>query len=924
MTDSIPNEKSDFNQLPSSASGWATQRNNAWFYVSPRVVPLSEAKDFWKLSAATDKSLILDTYFLTNTRWAGQNMPPHHVVYKNEKGVSINSICWGTVGKDRDGKQQIYTNWVQPVVLHLTTTDAYINCIQLSNRQSETGDICAGNRAPGLTNDPHFTDNDFIHWTDELLNKRESSRTIAYWLQDWPYLYNYRDFYLIIPANARIQLGLKAIDYTSYIGGVITDDDDVRKTAPIGTWLAPNFRSVSWGGLKYVPVASRTVNDNLHMHVYKLKDDTPIYSNTNTKIKTYTGLLADNNLWVAASTPSSTSTVYGASDRNWFYGLRNPYGTYGFAKNSNNIVNVVWDPIDETSKIPSLAYSTYGLLGEKDEIFVQGVPVTNTNVSIDNSTILAKPDGQTNVGTRFYSNALDSKPCMIDFTIPKPPFNLLTYSSIPAKYQDTNSNTYQSTQFYAWGGTGTKIYPDLLKLALSGWPTAPDAQIPGKLTGTLFNPHDRPVNYRWGYDSTWDATNTRQPYTNQSWTGLTYSFETTGAKWRIYKLQAQLASDNSSAWQTITSYAVENSKTYTIKFTVGIGRIIEVQYRTLSSNGDYNSWTSTSSTSVSLHYGDQIQYRTGYKYGYSDGSTTDTQGPTTPWTTITVTADKTITIDNASHTMLSVSYGRNLERISGFIWDDNDTPLNEFSSNTSSTKSWKYFWIPLDHSVTIHYYISSSYSYTTPTTGWNTSSSSGGKSERSCVKTVKQSPLSVDEAQTTVYVPSYTTGYRLDYKIGTYSDWFSWGEKKALIYSNYTGWGYVKNSSPSGTSSINIGSYTYQYRAGGTSIANMFGGQCSNSGSGNSTDYYKGNSGLSDGQHTTVGSNNQAWAYPSTTLDPTSFQIYFYKQSIGNGEPSSFSNFYNNSGPSGHGAMYLIAYNTTYSYYHSYTTKNAY
>ena len=56
-------------------------------------MPLSEAKDFWKLSAATDKSLILDTYFLTNTRWVGQNRPPHHVVYKNEKGVSINSIC---------------------------------------------------------------------------------------------------------------------------------------------------------------------------------------------------------------------------------------------------------------------------------------------------------------------------------------------------------------------------------------------------------------------------------------------------------------------------------------------------------------------------------------------------------------------------------------------------------------------------------------------------------------------------------------------------------------------------------------------------------------------------------------------------------------------------------------------------------------
>lgn len=185
---------------------------------------------------------------------------------------------------------------MQPVVVHFTTTDAYINCIQLSNRRSEGGNICAGNRNPGVNNDPHFTDNDFIHWNSDLIQKMGSSRTIAYWLQDVPNIYNYRDFYLIVPANARMQLGLKALDYTSYIGGVITDDDDVRKATPTSTWLAPNFRSVSWGGLWYVPIASRTVNNDLHLHSYKLSDTTPIYSNANTKIKTYTDLLAYNNL----------------------------------------------------------------------------------------------------------------------------------------------------------------------------------------------------------------------------------------------------------------------------------------------------------------------------------------------------------------------------------------------------------------------------------------------------------------------------------------------------------------------------------------------------------------------------------------------------------------------------------------------------
>ena len=119
-------------------------------------------------------------------------------------------------------------------MVHFTTTDAYINCIQLFNRSSESGNICAGNRNPGVNNDPHFTDNDFIHWNSDLIQKMGSSRTIAYWLQDIPDLYNCRDFYLIVPANARIQLGLKALDYTSYIGGVITDDENPRTTKPTG------------------------------------------------------------------------------------------------------------------------------------------------------------------------------------------------------------------------------------------------------------------------------------------------------------------------------------------------------------------------------------------------------------------------------------------------------------------------------------------------------------------------------------------------------------------------------------------------------------------------------------------------------------------------------------------------------------------
>lgn len=130
------------------------------------------------------------------------------------------------------------------------------------------------------------------------------------------------------------------------------------------------------------------------------------------------------------------------------FGLRNPYGTYGFTKTPNNLVetNTVWN--DNSAIIPKLPYSNFGLLGEKDQIFVQGTPITNTNVSIDNSVILVKPDGNTNVGTRFYNNSLDDKPCVIDFAIPKPPLNLLE-SNIPAKYQTTNSTSYQASRFYA-------------------------------------------------------------------------------------------------------------------------------------------------------------------------------------------------------------------------------------------------------------------------------------------------------------------------------------------------------------------------------------------------------------------------------------------------------------------------------------------
>ena len=915
MTDSIPNEKSDFNQLPSSASGWATQRNNAWFYVSPRIVPLSEAKDFWKLSAATDKSLILDTYFLTNTRWVGQNRPPHHVIYKNEKGVSINSICWGTVGKDSNGKQQIYTNWVQPVVVHFTTTDAYINCIQLSNRSSETGNICAGNRNPGVNNDPHFTDNDFIHWNSDLIQKMGSSHTIAYWLQDIPDLYNCRDFYLIVPANSVIQLGLKALDYTSYIGGVVIYGEDAHKSTPTKEWLEPNFRSVSWGGLSYVPVINRIVNDDSYIHNYQLKE-TPIYSNTNTNIKTYTNLLVSNGLYwdTYLSNPITDPPNFKASDFDWFYGLRNPYGTYNFAKNSNNIADVV-----ESSKIASSAYSTYGLLGKDDKIFVQGTPITNTNASIDNSVILVKPDGETNVGTRFYSNAISEDPCTINFAIPRPQLCLIT-SDTPAKYVYTNDKSYATTQFYAWGNIGTKVYPNILKfLGITVHVNN------NTISGTLFNPHDRVINYRWGYDSNWGAASARQPYTHQSWTSPSTHFNTTGAKWRIYKLQAQLANGDSNAWETVYTYGAKNSKLYTINFTVGTGRTVELEYREVRKDGSYDVWHSLRSgtTSCSLCYGDQIRYQTGYKSNYSDGTSTVPQGPVSAWTSITVTGDKTITISNASHVNLEVTYGRNLENVDVFNAANNNR-INPFIVDTNYVKCRNSFWIPVNTKVKIHYCLnSSSWSYNVPKNGWSISSDAGCTFTHDFDKTIT-APETVNEASTSVYVSSYSVGYLLEYKIGTYSDWFSWGEKKALIYSNNIGKCYVKNSSPSGTSNTTIGSYTYKYRSGGSSIASRFGGYHANNSGEQAADYYKGNSGLSNGQHTTVGSTNKAWAYGSTTLDPTSFQIYFYNQSIGSWEPSSFSNFYNNRGPSGHGARYLLAYETTRSYYYSYTTKNAY
>lgn len=141
-----------------------------------------------------------------------------------------------------------------------------------------------------------------------------SGRTIAYWLQDVPDLYNCRDFYLIVPANARIQLGLKALDYTSYIGGVIVYDKDLSQSAPTSEWLEPNFMSVSWGGLQYVRVTARTVNDNSYTHGYKLQE-TPIYSNTNTKIKTYIDLFRDNYL-LDSPTPSSVSEISGPSNNN--------------------------------------------------------------------------------------------------------------------------------------------------------------------------------------------------------------------------------------------------------------------------------------------------------------------------------------------------------------------------------------------------------------------------------------------------------------------------------------------------------------------------------------------------------------------------------------------------------------------------------
>ena len=133
-------------------------------------------------------------------------------------------------------------------------------------------------------------------------------------MQDRDQIYNYRDLYLIVPVNARITLGLKALDYTSYIGGIIVYDKDLSQSAPTSEWLEPNFMSVSWGGLQYVRVTARTVDNNSYTHGYQLSE-TPIYSNTSTKIKTYSGLFRDNYL-LDSPTPSSVSETPGPSNNN--------------------------------------------------------------------------------------------------------------------------------------------------------------------------------------------------------------------------------------------------------------------------------------------------------------------------------------------------------------------------------------------------------------------------------------------------------------------------------------------------------------------------------------------------------------------------------------------------------------------------------
>lgn len=91
--------------------------------------------------------------------------------------------------------------------------------------------------------------------------------------------------------------------------------------------------------------------------------------------------------------------------------------------------------------------------------------------------------------------------------------------------------------------------------------------------------------------------------------------------------------------------------------------------------------------------------------------------------------------------------------------------------NIDGTSSIKSFWVPMNSSVTVDYSVSSSsYSYTVPITGWTTSSNSNGSTTRHFTVNISDSPASLYEAQKIVYVPSYSTGYLLEYKIGTYSD----------------------------------------------------------------------------------------------------------------------------------------------------------
>lgn len=905
--------------LSNSTEGWAKQRNGCWFYPTLRQVSTDERGTFWGITP-DDNSLRFDTYFLSNTKWNPTNeKPPRRIRYNGQFAA-----CFGV---SQNG--QVYTTWVQPVVLHLKTGDlSYINCIELwSDDNDSDGRSLIRNWAPGVVPSDAYN---YQGWSKELISKfsDKTNPHIAYWLQNIPKLYQYNSFYFIVPINCKLRIGLKAKDYTSYIGGVV--GDTINSSSAIATWWnAANILSTTWGGQYYVPIKTRDTSNKFQV------DATPIYTDSTTGIETYIDLFKKNNIPVVGDASRPTTDL--PYESNWFYGLRSPYGGYGFRRSSEDSSRIgdKWNETTGTTKICNYSYAVNGMLSANDTRLVRLAWKDDTVHLLADSSNTAQ---DSNFADEFYAEL--EKPISLECHLPDPPRAFASDLTNTGRKWTTAQGWTTSTA-YVWGVDGTHAkygWPDLLLDLNNTSITQPTRYAAGEYRITYSNPHDFDIGWEWHRSAT-KIDGTKRDELIDSGTfraGITYDLSlslpyiSNADEKQYFSYYLRLTwMHNSINWFSYNSQ--QNHYTYTITMKLGRRRHGYYYTRQLLPDGSFSDWkgtyventeSGTYTETASLHYGDQIKCSFYCTSTYYDNAA----GEQKTWEqSLTVTKDQTlITLDSAPYCNLSVYYNPNYDTID-WVSSKEDGSGTRYSRISSSGNYYDYS-VPVYQTVYAHWTLKNglySYSSNNTVTGWRDSyyslTGSSYRSQTSSRTRNYDNGYILRNIASNIYIMHYTTASKITYRIGTYSDWFSWGNKKSFVYGT-VGSTYTKNSYPSTSGSTTVGNLTYSKAPLSSSINTIFGGAASNN-SPSSARYYPDNMSNEPQGRNALGNLSYWTTNGSSTLGSSADNVIYIYNDYGTGTPpNSFTNWYNNDGTPNYGTRFLLSYNASTAYYYTVTS----